>query len=49
MTRYTGLDSRDRRALLTFMSSLTVSGERRKPVANQATRRAGAMAFTGIP
>jgi CxxC motif-containing protein (DUF1111 family) len=47
--RYTRLDSRERRALLTFLNSLTVSGEHSKQVASPPTRRAGAMVFTGIP
>jgi CxxC motif-containing protein (DUF1111 family) len=46
--RYTRLDTRERGALLTFLNSLTVSGGPSKPVASPPTRRAGAIAFTGI-
>jgi CxxC motif-containing protein (DUF1111 family) len=37
-TRYTRLASGDRRALLAFLNSLTVSVERRKPVGSPHTR-----------
>jgi len=40
-TRYTRLASSDRRALLTFLSSLTVSPERRKPTGSPRQRGAG--------
>ena len=40
-TRYTRLASSDRKALLAFLNSLTVSPERRKPVGNPRQHGAG--------
>jgi CxxC motif-containing protein (DUF1111 family) len=47
MTRYTRVDSRDRKALLRFLSSLTVSAERKKPIPNPRTRRVGGKMYSG--
>jgi CxxC motif-containing protein (DUF1111 family) len=47
MIQYIRADSRDRRALLTFLSSLTVSAERKKPVASPRTRRVGGKMYSG--
>jgi CxxC motif-containing protein (DUF1111 family) len=40
-TRYTKLAASDRKALISFLSSLTVSAERKKPVASQRRRVRG--------
>jgi len=42
-TRYTRLGSSDRRAMLTFLNTLTVSAERRKPDASPRKRGAGGL------
>jgi hypothetical protein len=47
MIRYARVNSSDRRALLTFLSSLTVSAERKKPVASPRTRHVGGKMYSG--